>query len=105
MKTGVNVEVSPALTLRAGYNYSGQAFPPTETFFNLLAPATVRHHVTAGATWRLQGGKELSVAYVHAFEATVDGQDSIGPSAGGGNANLRMHQDSVGLAFGWSKNR
>lgn len=104
VKTGIAYKFRPTLTLRGGYNHSGVPFANTETFFNLLAPGVVQNHLTAGATWNLHAGKEITFAYIHAFEKTVIGVSSIPPSAGGGNANVRMYQDSVGVSFGWSRN-
>jgi len=101
VKVGMEYQASPKLTLRCGYNHSGVPFPRHETFFNLLAPGIVQHHASVGATWKLSGGKELSLAYYHAFGNTLDGQSSIPPYAGGGNANLRMREDLVGIGFGW----
>jgi long-chain fatty acid transport protein len=103
-KAGVSYQVNHALTLRGGDNRSGAPFDGTQTFFNLLAPAVVQNHVTVGATWSLQNGKEINVNYLHAFGETVNGSSSIPPNAGGGNANLNMYQDSVGVSFGWSRN-
>ena len=105
VKIGADIKVSPALTLRTGYNYSQLPFDKSQTFFNILAPAVVQHHLHLGATWSSQNGKEVTVAYVHAFENTVNGVNSIPPTAGGGNANLRMYQNSVTLAYGWGGNK
>jgi len=102
-KVGLDYRVNPALTLRGGYNHAGAPFDGTQTFFNLLAPAVVQNHVTFGATWSLQNGKEINLNYLHAFGGTVNGTSSIPPNAGGGNANLKMYQDSVGVSFGWSR--
>ncbi len=102
-KAGFDVKVSKALTLRAGYNHSAIPFDGTQTFFNLLAPAVVQHHVTFGATWRLGERYELAMAYIHAFDATVNGRTSIPAYAGGGNANLHMYQNSIGVAFAWAR--
>jgi len=102
-KVGFDYKVSPSVTLRAGYNHSGLPFDSSQTFFNLLAPAIVQHHLTAGATFALRNGKEVNVAYQHAFEKTLDGVNSIPPAFGGGEANLKMYQDSVGLSFGWGR--
>jgi long-chain fatty acid transport protein len=96
------------VTLRAGYNHSGLPFDRSQTFFNLLAPAVVQEHISFGATWRLQSGKEINLAYQHAFGETLNGSGSI-PGGfptqgfGGGNANLNMHQDSVGVGLGWGR--
>lgn len=105
IKTGLAYSVTPAFTLRGGYNYSGLPFDRNQTFFNLLAPAVVQHHLHLGATWTRPSGKEVTLAYVHAFENTVHGVNSIPPSAGGGNANLHMYQNSIVLGFGWDRNK
>ena len=102
-KVGLNYRVNPALTLRTGYNHSGVPFEGTQTFFNILAPAVVQNHLTLGATWKLQNGKELNLNYLHAFGGTVNGVSSIPSNAGGGNANLRMYQNAVGVSFGWAR--
>jgi len=105
IKTGVAYKWNSALTLRGGYNHSGIPFANTQTFFNLLAPAVVQNHLHLGATWTLQNGNEINLAYVHAFNTNVNGVNSIPPSAGGGNANLRMYQNSIGISFGWDRNK
>ena len=54
----------------------------------------IKRHVTLGATWKLAGGGELSLAYMHAFKNTVNGR---GASTGISNT---MYQDSLGIAYG-----
>jgi len=100
-KAGLDYKISPSLTLRGGYNHSGLPFNNSQTFFNLLAPAVVQNHLTAGATFSLRNGKEINIAYQHAFEETVNGVNSIPPAFGGGEANLKMYQNSIGFSFGW----
>ena len=39
--------------------------------------------------------------YMHAFEKEVNGSNSIPLAMGGGEANLRMNQNSLGIAYGW----
>jgi long-chain fatty acid transport protein len=102
-KVGVDYALRRNLTLRAGYNHSGVPFSPSETFFNLLAPGIVQSHVTGGATIALGRGREVNIAYMHAFANTLNGTNSIPPTAGGGNANLRMCEDSIGVSFGWTR--
>jgi long-chain fatty acid transport protein len=105
VKAGLNFEVTPDLTLRGGYNHSGLPFDSTQTFFNLLAPAVTQDHLHFGATWGLKNGKEINIAYVHAFDNTVNGVNSIAPANGGGNANLRMYQNSLQVSFGWNRDK
>lgn len=103
-KLGVAFDPNEAWTLRGGYNYGEQPIPASETLFNILAPGVVESHLTLGATWRFKPGMELTAGYMHAFEKTVDGEDSIipgnPPGMGGGEANLRMNQNSFGIALG-----
>ncbi len=105
-KLGVSYAYSDTLTLRGGYDHSTQPIPRSQTFFNILAPGVVQDHLTLGATWTLPNKAELSMAYMHAFENSVHGSGSIPPGFppagfGGGNANLKMYQDSLGVAYGW----
>lgn len=100
-KIGVMYDVNPGLTLRAGYVTLKQPIPSNQTFLNILAPGVVEDHVTLGATWKMGTKGELTVMYMHAFETTVNGSGSIPLAMGGGEANLRMSQDSLGIAYGW----
>jgi long-chain fatty acid transport protein len=100
-KVGLAYEWSPALTLRGGFVTLRQPIPASQTFINILAPGVVEDHLTLGLTWKVSRDGELSVSYMHAFEKKVGGAGSIPPLFGGGEANLRMKQNALGVAFGW----
>ena len=100
VKLGASYVWNEQLTLRAGYNHSSQPIRSAETMFNILAPGVVQDHLTLGTTWLLENKAELSLAYMHAFENSVNGSGSI-PQPYGGEANLKMYQDSLGVAYGW----
>ena len=101
-KLGASYAYSDNLTLRAGYNHVNQPIRNADTFFNILAPGVVEDHMTLGATWVLPNNDELSFAYMHAFENEVKGRNSIPNNPlGGGNSNIKMYQDSIGIAYGW----
>ncbi|MDH5594502.1 MAG: outer membrane protein transport protein [Gammaproteobacteria bacterium] len=94
------------LVLRAGFNHGSQPIPESQTFFNILAPGVVEDHLTLGATWTLKNKSELTVHYMHAFEKKLKGSaDSVPAEYTGtgtdGQANLKMYQDSVGMAYSW----
>jgi long-chain fatty acid transport protein len=105
-KAGLVYDHSETVTLRGGYNYGEQPIPASETLFNFLAPGVVEHHITLGGTWKFAPGIEITAAYMHAFEKTVEGMNSIIPGTpdvggmGGGEADLTMSEDSFGVAFG-----
>jgi len=95
------MDVTPELTLRGGYNYGGQPIPASETLFNMIAPGVVEHHLTFGGTYAVSTGVEITFAYMHALENTIEGEDSIPAPFGGGNADLTMSQNSFGLGAGF----
>ncbi len=99
-KLGASYAYSKDLTLRAGFSTGKQPIPASQTLFNVLAPGVVEDHLTLGATWAVSPTSEVTVGYMHAFKKTVDGSNSIPASFGGGNANLNMYEDSLGVAYG-----
>jgi long-chain fatty acid transport protein len=38
---------------------------------------------------------------MHAFENSVKGSNSVPVGFGSGNVNLKMYEDSLGIAYGW----
>jgi long-chain fatty acid transport protein len=100
-KFGASYAWSKDLVLRAGYLTLRQPIPANQTFVNILAPSVVEDHLTLGGTWSLSPTRELTIGYMHAFRKKIDGSGSIPVGFGGGNANLQMNQNSLGVAFGW----
>ena len=80
---------------------SNQQIPGSQTFFNILAPGVVKTHLTLGTTWTLENKSELTFGYMHAIKKTIRGSGSIAPSFGGGEADIKMYQDSIGVAYSW----
>lgn len=99
-KLGASYALSQDLTVRAGYNHSTQPVPASETLFNILAPGVVQDHLSLGGTLKVAGGGELSVAYTHAFKKTIHGANSIPPNFGGGNADVHLSENILGIAYG-----
>lgn len=101
VKLGASYAYSSELTLRAGLNHSGQAVPSDQTFFNILAPGVVQDHLTLGGTWNAPSGGELSASYSHGFRKTINGTGSIPAAYGGGNANISLEENILGVAYAW----
>ncbi|WP_326518063.1 OmpP1/FadL family transporter [Acinetobacter sp. CAAS 2-6] len=99
-KVSATYQASPKLTLRAGYSYNDQPVREDQTFLNILAPGVVQQHLSLGATWNIDQKQEVSVAYTHALEETVNGSNSIPGDFGGGEANLTMDQNILGVSYG-----
>ncbi|MBV5299075.1 MAG: outer membrane protein transport protein [Rhodoferax sp.] len=105
LKLGVSHSLRSDLTLRGGLSFASQPVPPSETFFNVLAPGVITRHLTLGVTWTAPGGGELSGFFAHALGETVNGSGSIAPGNppgfGGGNANVRLKENIIGISWGW----
>ena len=101
IKLGVSQQVNDLLTVRAGYSHNTQPIPASQTQFNILAPGVVQDHLTLGMTYNVTKTNELTLAYMHAFQNSVYGANAIPMSFGGGNVNIKMYEDSLGIAYSW----
>jgi long-chain fatty acid transport protein len=99
VKLGTVVQATDRLTLRAGLSHNSQPVQASQTFFNVLAPGVVRDHLTVGASWKLADRDEISFSYLHALRNTVKGSGSIPPSFGGGEVNVHLAEDALGIGY------
>ncbi len=101
-RVGLNYQIDPQWQVRSGWAYSSQPIKESETFFNILAPATVQHHFTAGFTWeKPDSGWEYSGYALYAPENKVEGNGSIPASFGGGEADVKLSEFAVGFQVGY----
>ena len=102
-KLGVDWQYTDELALRAGWNYGEAPIPEDQVLFNMLAPATVEHHLTLGAEYKFNEDYWLSVNYMHAFLNTIKGPTVFSPVSGavvtGSNASIAMVQDTLGATL------
>lgn len=101
LKLGVQHKVSNDLTLRAGVSTANQVVQPGETFFNIVAPGVVRHHLTFGFTQANSKAGEWSGFYALGLGQSVNGANSIAAGFGGGNANVRLKEHIIGISYAW----
>ncbi len=102
-KIGVNYAYSPKWTFRTGFNYSEVPYDDDQSLFNVLAPAVVEKHVTAGFTYAPDADSEVSVTYMHAFrndtEATYTGSATGGFAGFSFGAKNAMQQNSIEISY------
>ena len=69
--------------------------------FNIIAPGVVKDHVTLGFTYALSKQSELTMAYMHAFENSVEAPSLYTNwlGAAGGTEKIKMYQNSLGIAY------
>lgn len=100
IKLGVEYAYNNRMLLRAGYNHSENPIQSRDITFNILAPGVVQNHVTAGFTYALEGGAEITMAYMHAFKKSVSGPATNPYFPVGGTETIEMSQNSLGIAWG-----
>jgi long-chain fatty acid transport protein len=100
-KLGVQWQQSSTLTLRAGYNLSDNPIRPEDVTINILAPGVVRHHLTAGATWKLDNDSAVTGAFMYAFNNDVTGASLFNNFVPGLQAQekIEMYQYSIGVQY------
>lgn len=98
-KLGAEYQYSENVILRAGWNYGKTPInEDREIIFNLLAPATVEHHMTMGMTYMLSSDMELNGSFIHAFSNELSGPTYISDD-GSNLGRMKMDQNSIGGSF------
>ncbi len=81
-KVGIQWELDPDWTVRAGYSHSGSPVTPADVTLNILAPAIAKDHYSAGFTYRFRDAlsrgsnsarSEVTAAFVYAKKNSLTG--------------------------------
>ena len=103
LKLGVEYQLNKAWLLRAGYNHTSSPIQSRDVTFNILAPGVIKDHLTLGFTYSLDPQSDITMAYMHAFRASVSGSSLFNnfmpPGASAGNEKIQMYQNSLGIAY------
>ncbi|MCP4043406.1 MAG: transporter, partial [Gammaproteobacteria bacterium] len=97
VKLGVEWKYRSDLILRGGFSMANQVIPKDQALFNMLAPATVRKHLTLGFTKKLDKHNEINVSFMHAFKEKVSGSN---PNVGSQTGSLEMEQNEIEISWG-----
>lgn len=98
-KLGITWRTTERLTLRAGYSEATEIIQASDTLFSLLAQVTGKRHATAGATYSLQDGWEVTGYAAWAPRNEIRGNGSIPADFGGGEANVFLTSYSAGVSI------
>jgi long-chain fatty acid transport protein len=86
-------------TYRFGYSLTDQPIPESETLFNILAPAVIEQHFTAGMTMRMPGNQEFNLAGMYAPSNSVKGANPF--DGGATQIEIEMSQWEVQAGWAW----
>jgi long-chain fatty acid transport protein len=98
VKLGVQWVYDPKWTFRAGYSHGSKVFDGTQGLFNILAPATIRDHVSLGTTYAYSDNNQVNMSFTHALEEEVDGTS---PFTGDQTGSVQMEQWELELSWSY----
>jgi long-chain fatty acid transport protein len=99
VKFGVMYKTANDWTWMAGYSYGTQPVPESEVLFNILAPAVVQNHITAGFSKKLNSSNELSLSLMFAPAGSVTGAN---PLEAPGQQTIKLNMTQWQLEIGYS---
>ncbi|MEE9355388.1 MAG: outer membrane protein transport protein [Methylococcaceae bacterium] len=88
----------PEWTWRLGVSHANQPVPDEEVTLNILAPAVVTTHLSAGFTKAMGQSNELSLAFTHALSESVKGSNAFDNTQ---QVEIEMKQLEVELTYAW----
>ena len=105
VKLGYQWPTGNGYTWRVGASAGDQPIPESEVTFNIIAPAVIENHFTAGFTREMDNGRELSMAVMYAPENCVTGPDLFSgrmpPLGISKTVELCMHQFQIEAGYSW----
>lgn len=100
LKLGVQYEINPTWTVRAGWAHGKQPIRSSEVLFNILAPGVIEDHVTFGTSTKVSPQSAVHFALIRAFSNSVSGPNPL-EAPGQQKIELKMDQWLVELGYGF----
>ena len=110
-KFGVDWRYSPLWTFRAGYSYNDSPLNSRDMMLNILAPATVQHHITGGFKYRWSDNMDVEFSAMYAPDGSLKGTGAAIPTPGGTFGGqpieIGMHEVEamMGIVYHWNGRR
>lgn len=109
IKLGYQFEPNEKWQLRAGWSYGEQPINKRDVMFNIMAPATIEHHFTAGLTRKVGKSGEVNLAFMYAPNTKVNGPNYLQNNglvppnfhAGVQDIELYMEQYELEINYTW----
>jgi long-chain fatty acid transport protein len=96
VKAGYEHEYNSDWTLRFGYSKTSQPIGSDQVIFNILAPAVIEDHITAGFTKQLADNSEFTMSFMYGKGVKVTGPNPFDP---GQSISIDMDQYQVGFTY------
>ena len=92
----VGYEFGAVNKYRVGVSHGNNPIPDSEVMFNILAPAVMETHVTAGATFPFGKASEFNIAGMYAPSNTVSGANPLDPAQ---TIDITMEQYEIQVGY------
>ncbi|MBL4661370.1 MAG: outer membrane protein transport protein [Alcanivoracaceae bacterium] len=96
VKLGYEWQQNDVWTFRVGYSVTSQPIDSSEVIFNILAPAVIEDHFTAGFTKELSDKSEITMSFMYGKGDKVSGQNPFDP---GQTLSIEMDQYQLGFTY------
>lgn len=96
VKAGYEWDHNDDWTFRVGYSKTSQPIESSEVIFNILAPAVIEDHITAGFTKQLEDNSEFTMSFMYGKGSKVTGPNPFDP---GQTISIDMDQYQVGFTY------
>jgi len=96
-KIGYQIEMGNH-TYRVGYSHADQVIPKSQTLFNILAPAVIEDHITAGWTMKVGNNQEFNLSGMFAPNTSVKGPNQFD----GGATQIEIEMSQWEIQAGWA---
>ena len=96
VKAGYEWDQNDTWTFRVGYSITNQPIESSEVIFNILAPAVIEDHLTAGFTKSLSDDSEITMSFMYGAGEKVTGANPFDP---GQMISIDMDQFQIGFTY------
>jgi long-chain fatty acid transport protein len=100
-KVGAQYALTPAFTVRAGYNYGKMPLNADRLFENVAFPAVAEQHISVGLGWNATKDLAINLAGTYSPKATISGSAVLNPLAPPATYTTSMSQYAIDLGLGW----
>jgi len=97
LQLGAEYRAAPGLTLRGGYAYNNNPISSPNVMFDIIGPATVQQHLTAGAEMKVMKGMDFEIAGMYAPWNKVSGTELS--STHGVTVGLEEFEVTAGIKY------
>ena len=101
-KIGAEWRATDRWALRAGYAYTDNPIGSSDVTFNILAPGIVRHHITAGASYKVSDRDTIEFAGIYVPDSKLSGQE-VTPAGATPGSNITVHMHQYQFSLSWTR--